>query len=230
MSAENDAERLAELLRMQREAGLEMAQTRNPEKRSQLIARVKQVRDECLVLVDEYFRQSLRPVLAARFPGKGLHAGEAMFRYTELVNDFFVQVLATFDDPFWQKDSAIELRNYASIVISNHGIRDALRRRKKQKPFPGDQAEESLEDRLAADVEQRFVAAGIVIDPTAILDVLEQWRKSSDQHLQALAMLMRHKYVSDMTMQQIAADLKVSVATAYRRHEEALQKLRVAIR
>jgi len=194
----------------------------------------KYVRAECLILVERYFRQTLRPVLAKRFPGKGLqsasakqqlHSNDAMFRYTELVNDFFVQVLDKVDDPFWKKESAIELRNYASIVISND-IRDALRRSKKREPLNEEQLRDSFDDSLAAEVEQRFVAAGIILDPAEVLAVLDQWQQSSDEHSQKLAMLLRHKYVSDMTMPQIAGDLKVSEPTAYRWHIEALQKLR----
>ena len=231
-----DATRLAELLSQHREATIAISQTRDPAKQELLAAQVKKVRAECLTLVEHYFRQTLRPVLAKRFPGKGLqsapakqqlHSNDAMFRYTELVNDFFVQVLSKVDDPFWKKDSAIELRNYASIVISNRGIRDALRRRKKQQPLD-EELHDSLEDHLAGEVEQRVIAAGITIDAADVLDRLDQWEQSSDEHLQKLAMLMRHKYVADMTMQQIADDLKTSQPTAYRWHAEALQKLRDA--
>lgn len=237
MPETEDATRLAELLSQHREATIAISQTRDPAKRELLGARMKKVRDECLTLVERYFRQTLRPVLAKRFPGKGLqsapaeqqfHSNDAMFRYTELVNDFFVQVLSKVDDPFWKKDSAIELRNYASIVISNRGIRDALRRRKKREPLAEEQLHDSLEDQLAAEVEQRFVAAGVTIDPADLLDRLDQWQQSDDEHLQKLAMLMRHKYVADMTMQQIADDLKTPVKTVYRWHAEALHKLRDA--
>ncbi len=209
MSATEDAERLADLLSQQRGATLAISQSRDSVQHALLAAHVKDIRDECLALVDRYFRQTLRPVLATRFPGQGLqsapakqqlHSNDAMFRYTELVNDFFVQVLSKVDDPFWKKDSAIELRNYASIVISNHGIRDALRRRKKQEPLAEDQLRDSLEDQLAAEVEQRFIADKIMIDPADVLDALDRWEHSNHEHWQQLAMLMRHKYVADMTM------------------------------
>jgi hypothetical protein len=235
MSEAEDATRLADLLSQQRAATLAISQTRDPTKRASLAAQVKEKREECLVLVERYFRQTLRPVLAKRFPRKGLqsapakqqvYSNDAMFRYTELVNDFFVQVLSKVDDPFWKKDSAIELRNYASIVISNHGIRDALRRRKKREPLGEQQLRDSLADQLATEVEQRFVAAGIMIDPADVLDIVDQWQQSDDEHLQKLAMLMRHKYVADMTMQQIADDLKAPYPTVCRWHIAALQKLR----
>ena len=102
---------------------------------------------------------------------------------------------------------------------------DALRRRKKQQPLD-EELNDSFDDQLAAEVEQRFVAAGITIDPADVLDVLDQWKQSSDEHLQKLAILMRHKYVSDMTVQQIAEDLKTPLTTVYRWHTEALHKLR----
>ena len=235
MPETDDAARLAKLLSEIRDGMLAISQTRDPAKRQSLAELMIGKRAECLTLVERYFRQTLRPVLAKRFPGKGiqsapakqqLHSNDAMFRYTELANDFFVQVLSKVDDPFWKKDSAIELRNYASIVISNHGIRDALRRRKKREPLNEEQLRDSLEDQLAAEVEQRFVAAGITIDPADVLDLLDQWEQSSDEQLRKLAMLMRHKYVSDMTMQQIADDLKTPYSTTCCWHNEALQKLR----
>lgn len=235
MSLEQDAARLAELLGKQREAAIAISVTTDLAARKRLAEQVKPIRDECLVLVERYFRQTLRPVLTRRFPGKGLqsapaaeqvHSNDAKFRYTELVNDFFVQVLSKYNDPFWRKESAIELRNYASIVISNHGIRDALRRRAKQEPVGEGQLYDSLEDQLAAEVELRFKETRLPIDPSRVLDILEQWRQSDDDHLQKLAVLVRHKYVADMSMEQIATDLKVSDKTGYRWHSEALQKLR----
>ncbi len=234
MSEADDATRLATLLGRQREAALAISQTRETANRELLAAQLKAIRNECLILVERYFRQTLRPVLAKRFPGKGiqsapakqqLHSNDAIFRYSELVSDFFVQVQSKVDDPFWKKDSAIELRNYASTVISND-IRDALRRRKKQEPLDEDKLRDSFDDQLAVEVEQRFLADKITIDPADVLDVLDQWQQSDDEHLQKLAMLMRHRYVSGMTMPQIAADLKASEPTAYRWHTQALQKLR----
>jgi DNA-directed RNA polymerase specialized sigma24 family protein len=223
MSAYDDANRLANLLEKQREATIAVRHT---------------LRNECLELVDCYFRQTLRPVLAGRFPGKGLqsapvnetvHSNDAMFRYTELMNDFFVQVLSRFDDPFWQKHSAIELRNYASISISNRGVRDVLRRRKKQQPLTDEQVKDSFDELLAADIESRFTEAGLEIDPADTLEILEHWRNSANDELQKSAMLLRHQFISGMTMQQIADDMDAPLTTVYRWRTQAVAAMRKAL-
>ena len=233
MSEKNDVKRLADLLKEQRDATLELAVTRDPAERERLTCDVKAKRDQW-ELVDRYFRQTLRPVLAKRFPGKGIqsaphnervHSNDVMFRYTELVGDFFVQVLSKFDDPFWKKDSAIELRNYASTVISRD-ILDGLKRRRKREQLTDEQVRTAFEDQLAAEVEQKFFAEGLGLDLADVLETIDQWQRCGDDRQQKMAVLLRHKYVSEMTMQQIADDLKIPLSTTYRYHTEAIASLR----
>lgn len=234
MSEQNDATRLAALLTRQRDATFELAVARDATERERLACEIKQTRNKCLELVDRYFRQTLRPVLARRFPGKGIqtappkdriHSNDAPFRYTKLINDFFVQVLSNLDDPFWEKDSAIELRNYASTVISRD-VLDALRRRRKVKPLTEDQVRTSYEDQLAAEVERSFRAERFGLDLVDVLEIVDQWQRSGDERQRKMAVLLQHKYVADMTMEQVANDLRISLSTAYRYHERAIASLR----
>jgi len=220
MSESQDVERLVELLHAQRAA-------------SGWGAEVLEIRKQCLELVDRYLRTTLRPVLVKRFPHKGLESApakqelystDAMFRFTDLLQDFFVQVQSKFDDPFWKKDAAIQLRDYASAVISNN-IRDALRRRKRQESFDDEQLHDALEEQLVQECEQRLKSE-INLELSDVLETLHQWSESTDQQLQELALVLRHSYVSGMTLEQIAADLGISLATAHRRRQEALQRLR----
>ena len=55
--------------------------------------------------------------------------------------------------------------------------------------------------------------------------VVDQWELSGDKELRKLATVIRHRYVSGMTMEEIADDLGVSPATVYRFHTEAIAKL-----
>ena len=238
MSADNDVTRLANLLKEQRDATITLAATRDPATLREIAVAVQRLRNECLALVDRYSRQTLRPVLAKRFPGKGIqsapqnqqvHSNDAMFRYTELIYDFFVQVLSRFDDPFWTQDSAIELRNYASICVSNNGVRDVLRQRRKKQPLTDEQVRDSFEDQLATDIQTQFARAQVDIDPADALKVLNEWDHSCDETLQKYAMLLRHVFVSGMTMEQIAADMKTPVKTLYRWRATALTKMRNAL-
>ena len=237
MSDFKDAELLAELLTEQREASKALAATRIQEERQRLERKVNKIRRQCIEVVDVYFRKALRPVLAQRFPQKGLQAppnnqdvysNDAIARYTELINDFFVQVLSMSDDEFWRRKTVIELRNYASIAISRDMI-DVIRRRRKQEPLDDDVIHSTFEDQLAAEVEQRFVADKLTLEPADALHKVDEWERSSDEESRTLAALIRHKYVSGMTMDQIADDLGVSKATAYRLHKEAIARLSTMI-
>lgn len=234
MSESTDIQRVARLLTQQQATSELLARTVDSEECIRLEDEIRKIRHECLELVDPYCRLALRPVLAKRFPGKGVqsapkgqevYSNDAVVRYTELINDFFVQVLAMSDDEFWKKKSAIELRNYASTVISNN-IRDLIRHRRKQASLDDNQVRSTFEDQLAVEVNQRFVADRLMLDLEAVLETLDQWELSRDPYLQKLASLIRHKYVSGMTIPQIAADLDVSPATAYRLLHEAFLKLR----
>lgn len=234
MSESADVQRLASLLTQQQKTSRTLAGTKDSGERKRLEEEIRKIRHECLELVDRYFRLALRPVLAKRFPGKGVqsapkgqevHSNDAIVRYTELISDFFVQVLATSHDEFWQKKSAIELRNYASTAISRDII-DVIRRRRKQSPLDDKQVRSTFDDQLATEVNQRFVADKLMLDPVDVLEAVEHWEVTNDPHLQKLASLIRHRYVSGMTMPQIAADLDVASATAYRLHDEAILKLR----
>jgi RNA polymerase sigma factor (sigma-70 family) len=234
MPETQDAIRLAEMLKALRDFALQLDSATDLDERDRLRVAIAGLRDACFQVVDRYFRGTLGPILARRFPGKvsppekpGKRVPSPMFQYSQLVGDFFVQVLSNYDDPFWKKDSAIELRNYASTVISRDVI-DALRRRKKREPLADEQVRKSFEEMFAAEVEQQFVTDGVEIDPADALEVVEQWQQSGDERRRKLAMLLRHKYVSGMTMQQIADDLKVPVKTAYRWHTTALKELRAA--
>jgi len=219
MSEINDAKSLAVLLTRQREPGL------SEEER-------QQIRLQCIELVDRYFRHQLQPILTRRFPrvvtttplgsGPTRPLGNEV-QFTQLLNDFFVRVLTEHDDPFWKKHSAVELRNYASIVISNRGVRDALRRRKKQRRLGLQEAYDALEEKIAADFEFRF--AETKIDPEDAIRIINAWDHSGTPREKEFARILRLFYLSGMRMEDVASDMGIGLSTAYKKLACALTAL-----
>lgn len=231
MSSTDDAYRLAQLLKEQRELVMrthgegQLYQTDES-------ARIAEIRSECVALVDRYFREVLQPILINRFPGKltrekclGSEKAPlgAVVQFTQLLNDFFIQVLSTDNDPFWRKTTAVELRNYASIAISNRGVRDALRRRRKQHATPED-IDGFLEDQLAQEIEDRISITGA--DAADVVEVINQWETYGNVAQKKYARLLRLHYVAGMSMTEVAGDMDASLATIYRWHQEALIAVR----
>jgi hypothetical protein len=216
MKQTNDAERLADLLTEQRELSLRLEQTRSPATSESLKRRIQDVRRECLSLVDHYFREALRPKLAGRFPGKGI-TGDAVVRYTELVNDFFLEVLSRFDDPFWRKATAIELRDHASTAISRD-ILDVLKRRGRL---------DAIQEHFLHETESRLNESTPELSTSDLLEVLDLWQNGDAQSNEGqkkilYAKILRLSFVSGMTMDQVAADCGLTAKTAYRYRQEAI--------
>ncbi len=214
MSEIEDARKLAELLKQQRELAIALKQLRGANEIAISCDQLHEIRHQCIELVDRYFRQALLPILAKRFPGYvTYHADKpnkqapvnVVVQFTQLLNDFFIQVLSTFDDEFWKKRSAIELRNYASIAISRQGVLNALRRRKKQEPLNELALELALDDQFAADFEDRFRETGI--DPADAMEIIQRWNEGDDRQRRH-AMVLRLYYVTEMTDSEVQDDLQ----------------------
>ena len=228
MSESEDVNQLAQLLREQKELAIKLAKLTGNDKESAL-KRLNAKRSKCLELVDRYFRQVLEPILTRQFAGK-VHRGSqnldgeanvgVMVQFTQLLNDFFVQVLSKFEDPFWEKTSAIELRNFAAWAIAND-VRDELRRRNT-----GEGANESYfwKSKFADEAQQRSHEIGV--DLSDALDVIEQWETHSEQDFREYASLLRHFYISGMSMEEISSELSINVKTAYRKKQRAISELR----
>lgn len=233
MSEFEDAEQLATLLRQQRDLTHALESESDPLRRKAIREQRRAVRLSCIELVDTYFRIVLHPILLSRFPHEVSRRQAAvsqktpvnvMSQFTQLLNDFCVQVLSKFDDPFWRKTSAIELRDYASIAISNRGIRDALRRRSKQERLGDDGLHSRFEDQLAQEIDKRFNGTGI--DPADALEIINRWQAKGDTTQQDQARILRLFYVAGMSMEEVQHDMNLSQSTAYRRREQALQAVR----
>jgi RNA polymerase sigma factor (sigma-70 family) len=236
MNRTNDAEFVANLLKDIRELSIQQAALSDQSKKekARLQSEIGSKRRQCLTLVERYFRETLRPLLAKRFPDKGLQSppseqelfsNDKVFRFTELVSDFFLEVLEKCEDPFWKKGSAIELRNYASTVISND-IRDELRRNRKQSPLGEATVRDTFEAQLAADVESRFKNDGVSDYLVEALEIIDVWAASHEELVRTYGIALRLRFVAGMTLEEIAKDLATSVATADRRVKSGLEKLK----
>ncbi|MCA9130020.1 MAG: hypothetical protein KDB22_23190 [Planctomycetales bacterium] len=238
MSDIKDAKRLRDLLDRQSHLLGSLKPVTQPEQRIAIEKELNNVRRQCIELVDRYFRQVLHPILRQRFPGKITDLQTDISRsapvnvvvqFTQLVNDFFVQVLddPKFDNPFWKKQTLVELRNYASIAISHHGLIDALRRRKKQEAIGDDGVRQVYEDQIAIEVEQQLAETGI--DPADAAEVINDWEEAGNRDQQKYARLLRLHYITGMSMEQVAADMDLNIKTAYRVRQQALTAVRAEL-
>lgn len=238
MSESADAKKLATLLDQQRQLLESRAKVGKGTERDAIENELRSIRGECIELVDRYFRQVVHPILQKRFPRKV--AGKqskvtqkapvnTVAQFTQLLNDFFVQVLddPKFENPFWKKQTVIELRNYASITISNNGLIDALRRRKRQADL-GDAAVRSrFEADLAIEVSQRFAESGV--EPSDAVEIINDWETNGEPDQRQVARLLRLRYVAGMSMNEVAEDMGISLATAYRHEKNALTAIRAQL-
>jgi DNA-directed RNA polymerase specialized sigma24 family protein len=162
----------------------------------------RKLENQLIALVDRHFREALKPFLLHKFGAAASQGGAA--RYTAMINDFFVKMLAKRPDQFWRAKSARELRKFASVVVSNQ-MRDYLRREARQQD-----CYDAIAPLLAE--RQSFFKQKVGLDLTApVLDEIEQMCKSShaDERLSGLA--LRHRFVDGMTREQIADQLNVRV-------------------
>lgn len=227
MSESDDANLLAQLLREQKELATRV-QSLTGKQKADVMAQLNAKRSQCLGLVDRYFRQVLEPILVRQFPGK-VHRGSekldqkasvgVMVQFSQLLNDFFVQVLSKFEDPFWRKSSAVELRNLAARAIAND-VRDELRRRER-----GTRASESYywNSKFADEAQERLSQNGV--EPADALEVIEGWETDGGPVFREYASLLRHYYISGMSMEEIASELSINAKSAYRKKQAALSEL-----
>ena len=168
---------------------------------------------DILELVDKYFRAALHVVVRDKFGGvvaRPMKGQDGRCRYTEMVNDFFVKVLAKKPDAFWKAETAKDLRTWASKVIARQMI-DTFRRQKRGQQILDDilplieQKRAYFQERYAKSFEE-------------FLDQLSIWEASTDQSLKRKAVVLRHRYVDGMTWRDIASQLDLS--------DEALTKIR----
>jgi len=181
--------------------------------------RRKDLENEMFTLVDSHFREALKPSLVAKF---GAAAGErGAARYTAMMNDFFVKVLAKRPDAFWRAKSATELRKWASVVDSNQ-IRDYLRREKRY---------QNAADALAPLVEEREgffkQKTGMNFD-SEILERIDALCRETDPSQRMRGWVLRHRFVDAMTRDQIADQLNVSVHAVRKALDEGVLALRTA--
>ena len=179
----------------------------------------KDLEDEIIGLVDEHFREALRPVLIKTF-GKGVASQQvdASVRYTNVVNDFFAKVLKQRDDAFWQAKTAKELRAWASRVMTNQ-VLDHFRR-KKLAPKVVDDIGEFADQR-----QTHFEKYNNDVRFEAALATLERWRVGSDDE-RRLALVLQHRYIDGMSYDDIAEQLGIIKDEVYRIAEKAKKRLR----
>lgn len=226
-----DEDRLLELLQTHQSlsdqiAVLAMSQRQaDVERRSELEQQRRGAQDDILELVDKYFRQALRPVVAKVFGagvfGKKIDAerrADDDLRYTAMVNDFFVKVLDKRPDAFWKAKTAAALRTWSSVVIANQ-MRDYLRRKKKGQQILAELA-------LLVEQKQKYYEERHRTTFEEFLDQLAAWESSGDETLAQQTQAMRHRYVDGMKWSQIAEQLGITDERLTQLRQAAAERLR----
>ena len=176
--------------------------------------------DELFRLVDKHFREALKPFLLSKFGPAAGKDGAA--RYTAMMNDFFIKVLASRPDAFWRAKSALELRKWVSRVVSNLMI-DHLRREKRHEP---------ITDAIAPLVDERKVffreKTGLEF-AAEVLEIVEGWCQGNDPGKKRRGLVLRHRYVDGMTRAQISEQLELTTHEVRKAHDEGIAALREEI-
>lgn len=175
---------------------------------------------QVLELIDAHLRGELKQFLLGKL-GAG---AELALRYTELVNEFFVRVLKTRPDRFWQMRTLRDLRNYVSWALTNQ-VRDALRRKKRERAALAALEEQAVIAELA-ELRRDHFERHHRLDFEFALRVVEEWLGSNNLELVRRALLLRHRYVGGMTYEDIAEQLGITVSEAYQLKARALGGLR----
>jgi len=170
-----------------------------------------------LELIDRYFRMAIRPVMAKIFGHEVLRQDQdSSLRYTEMMNSFFVKVLASRPDEMWRATTARDLRNWASTVMANH-MRDYLRRKKRGREILNDEIAPLYEIRKRH-FEKRFQ------------DRFDDFLELLDSEMQSLPdsqrRLLKLHYLDGLNWEETATELGLSKSEFYRQRDAALECLR----
>lgn len=194
------------------------------------IERLEQLRNECIELMEQYFRRTVYPMIAKRFPGK-IGPDKYVAQFTQLLADFFIEIKQRFDDQLWIQTSPAMLRDYASTVISRD-VYDLLRRYRIGSEAASVHA---LKTAIAKDAERRM--AEDQLNLKQVLEILEKWDRSGTEQQRKFAQVIRLYYIVELnddevdrdaglTLKEIAERTGTPLATVARWREKALEALR----
>jgi DNA-directed RNA polymerase specialized sigma24 family protein len=146
-----------------------------------------------------YFDRELRPYLQRVFPRTG---DPTSVQYSTLVQEFFTEVLARPDDPFWKIDSTRHLLRHVAYALAND-IRDVYRRPRGQQ-LPVDEATALYDQRRAYWEEKTGVdiASGLGI-------LLDSWRHRGEPWSQYVDVLLA-RHVDGLTNAEIASRFQLA--------------------
>ena len=182
---------------------------------------VSKLEDQIVSLIDEHFRDALRPGLLKVF-GPGVidpNSDAASICYTIIVNDFFTKVLAERHDAFWRAKTAKQLRTWSSVVMANQ-IRDYFRRKKLAPTLVDDIG-------TLADSRRVHFEKNNELSFEWALETIKQWREGSDPDFVLKGLVLQHRYIDGMPYDEIADQLDISKEKLYRVAEEAKKLLRI---
>ncbi|MEM7785239.1 MAG: hypothetical protein AAF939_21485 [Planctomycetota bacterium] len=213
MSESQDVQKFTETLKRQRALSVQLESlTGNARKTAQ--DEIKELRRVCLQLVEKHFHECISQKVAQKFPQKVLQGQHTPIKkrelgvvaqFTELLNDFFVEVLGKDDSVWWKLETPIELRNYATRALINRAI-SKIRRQEKFIPVGDDKVTEMFHAQVAQEICSRFRSNDI--NPEKALELIQRWDEGDDELFRKYALVLRLTFVAAMKDHQIENDLK----------------------
>lgn len=219
----SDADKLKEKMKQQFEIAAAIDRCRDPLELMKLRKQLKAKRDECIEIVDRYFRLSLKPQLESQCDK--VSADSNVARFTEMLNDFFVEVIQSDKSQFWQETSPKALRSYVATALSRDAI-DIIRRRKKIRELAEDDLNVAYNKMVVEEFESNCLNEQM--DSSEVSEAIARWQNSDEPELAESARLLEMRYACGSSVEEIAKDLNCSEATAYRRLEAAKDRIRAA--
>lgn len=204
MSENELAEQLAQKMRQQLELRSQVEQMQDAAKIAAAVKQLDSLRNDCIELMERYFRLNVYPMIARRFPGK-IGPDKYVAQFTQLLSDFFIEIKQRFDDPLWVKTSPAELRGYASTVITRD-VHDLMRRNRIGEEAT---AAYALKQAIAQDAEQRMAEDHLNLKQ--VLEIFERWDASENDELRNFAQVLRLYYIVELTDDEVDRDAAITL-------------------
>jgi DNA-directed RNA polymerase specialized sigma24 family protein len=181
-------------------------------------ARLAAAEREALDWIYRYLHEHLKPQIRRSFPGSG---AETLVRFTDMMNNLFVEVLERRPDSFWRAQSERALVGWVSLAITRD-IRDCLK--KRPVGFDGPEATDfdyvrPLAEARAQHFEEKH---GLPLGP--VLEEIARWENQPAPWPERAAVI-RLRYIDGLSYAEIAAQLGLPKDRLYEVRDQALAAL-----
>jgi RNA polymerase sigma factor (sigma-70 family) len=204
---------------------------------SKSAALLRQAEQELADFIYRFVHQELKPSFRRSFPASSADTG---IRYTEMLNNLFVEVLEKRPDAVWKAESTRAIARFVSVALRNDLLTAlrAMKRRERREghvtqaaPGPGQDGFDLSEDETLtalAQNRQQYFRSRYAIDLADALEIMATWPQQPAPWPEREEAL-RLRCIDGLTYDQIAAQTDSSVERVKRLIEEALTALRAKL-